>query len=366
MELSDALLEDKSSPSRALWRYGRLAGNRQLGSVPLKLLALCLVYISVAALIWPSEYSVMGAIYLPQLFVLGPLAFLAVMVPAAMIISPMAPFTFIAAAIRTNGLRAAIVVTMFILTLSAFTTYKVNIPDIVPFYCDEALADLGELLHGQAPWRIAHAFDSDILSMVVSVTYARIWFLQWFGLVFFAALFANQPVHLRYLTAMALVVVIVGTLMATLFSSVGPIFYDEFVGGDRYADLLGLLRQRPYNEDTLSYSNYLLTVYKAGKPALASGISAMPSMHVAIATLNALYLGRLNRWLGVAGWAFAIFILFGSVYTGWHYALDGYVSMLVVPVIWRCTASITDGKRRPSRLMQAAHRCAAVVRPRFA
>lgn len=46
----------------------------------------------------------------------------------------------------------------------------------------------------------------------------------------------------------------------------------------------------------------------------------MPSVHVAIATLNAFYLARLNRWLGVAGWAFAIFILFGSVYTGWHYA----------------------------------------------
>ncbi|RTL93777.1 MAG: hypothetical protein EKK31_31615 [Hyphomicrobiales bacterium] len=74
----------------------------------------------------------------------------------------------------------------------------------------------------------------------------------------------------------------------------------------------------------------------------------MPSMHVAIATLNAFYLARLNRWLGLAGWAFAIFILFGSIYTGWHYAADGYISMLVVAVIWRRTAGILDGDAEAS------------------
>ncbi|TPK91237.1 MULTISPECIES: phosphatase PAP2 family protein [unclassified Mesorhizobium] len=353
VELSGDLLEDASSPNRALWQHGRLAGHPRLGNVAQKLLALCLVYISVAALIWPSAYFAMGEMYLHRLFVFGPLAFLSVMIPAAMIVSPKAPVTLIVTAIRTNGVRTAIVVTTFVLMLSAFTTYKVNIPDIVPFFCDEALADLGELLHGQAPWRIAHAFDSDILSMAVAVTYAKMWFLEWFGLVFFASLFANQPVHLRYLTGMALVIVVAGTLMATLFSSVGPIFYDEFLGGDRYAGLLEVLKQRPPNEHVLSYSDYLLTVYKADQPALGSGISAMPSVHVAIATLNAFYLGRLNRWLGAAGWAFAIFILFGSVYTGWHYVLDGYVSMLVVTVIWRCTASITDGKRVTTRALSS-------------
>lgn len=71
-------------------------------------------------------------------------------------------------------------------------------------------------------------------------------------------------------------------------------------------------------------------------------------MHVAIATLNAFYLARLNRWLGLAGWAFAIFILFGSIYTGWHYAADGYISMLVVAVIWRRTAGILDGDAEAS------------------
>ena len=85
------------------------------------------------------------------------------------------------------------------------------------------------------------------------------------------------------------------------------------------------------------FAGYLLDNYNAGTPALGTGISAMPSMHVAIATLNALMLSSLGRWQAVAGWAFAAIILFGSVYTGWHYAIDGYVSMLVVGVIWQKT-----------------------------
>ncbi|TPI10586.1 hypothetical protein FJW06_22500 [Mesorhizobium sp. B4-1-3] len=345
VELSGDLLENASSPDRARWQLGRLVRSPELGNVPQKLFGLCLVYITVAALIWPSAYSAMTEMYLLRLFVFGPLSFLAVAIPMAIALSPKAPVTFIAMSIRTNGLRAAIVVIMFMLMLSAFTTYKVNIPDVVPFYCDKALADFGELLHGQAPWRIAHAFDSDLLATIVAMTYARLWFLEWFGLVFFAALLANQPVHLRYLAAMALVFMVVGTVMATLFSSVGPIFYNELVGGDRYAELLDVLKQRPSNEHVLSYSSYLLATYRNDMPALGSGISAMPSMHMAVATLNAFYLGRLNRWLGIAGWAFAIVILFGSVYTGWHYAADGYVSMLIVALIWRRTASISDGKR---------------------
>jgi membrane-associated phospholipid phosphatase len=60
-------------------------------------------------------------------------------------------------------------------------------------------------------------------------------------------------------------------------------------------------------------------------------------MHVAFATLNAYLLSSLNIWLGILGWIFAALIMYGSVYTGWHYAVDGYVSIIVVSVIWWVT-----------------------------
>jgi membrane-associated phospholipid phosphatase len=36
----------------------------------------------------------------------------------------------------------------------------------------------------------------------------------------------------------------------------------------------------------------------------------------------------------VIGWAFASTILFGSIYTGWHYAVDGYLSAILSTAIW--------------------------------
>jgi len=85
------------------------------------------------------------------------------------------------------------------------------------------------------------------------------------------------------------------------------------------------------------YASYLLTAYTSGRPDLGGGISAMPSMHVAFVTLNAFFLNGFGRRWAVAGWSFAALILFGSVYTGWHYAVDGYLSILVVSVIWYLT-----------------------------
>lgn len=61
---------------------------------------------------------------------------------------------------------------------------------------------------------------------------------------------------------------------------------------------------------------------------------AMPSMHVAIAVLLALFGWRLNRWAGAALTLFALLIMVGSVHLGWHYAVDGYVSAVVGIGIW--------------------------------
>ena len=36
----------------------------------------------------------------------------------------------------------------------------------------------------------------------------------------------------------------------------------------------------------------------------------------------------------VIGWLYAALIMFGSVYTGWHYAVDGYLSAVLTSAIW--------------------------------
>src|SRR5690606_16080164 len=85
--------------------------------------------------------------------------------------------------------------------------------------------------------------------------------------------------------------------------------------------------------------DYLLATYRGGPVTAGTGISAMPSMHLAIATLNALLFLRLSRVAGLVTLVYLATTLFGSVYLGWHYAVDGYVSIVAVILLWRAVGA---------------------------
>jgi membrane-associated phospholipid phosphatase len=74
--------------------------------------------------------------------------------------------------------------------------------------------------------------------------------------------------------------------------------------------------------------------YQHSQKGLGSGISAMPSVHVATATLMALFGWQYARRLGMALSVFAAIILLGSIHLGWHYAVDGYAAVLGTLLIW--------------------------------
>ena len=80
----------------------------------------------------------------------------------------------------------------------------------------------------------------------------------------------------------------------------------------------------------------------------------MPSMHCAGAILNAYFFTSLNRWAGLLGWGFAALIVVGSVYTGWHYAVDGYASFVGVTAIWFGTGVVSRRLHTPLR-MDSSH-----------
>jgi hypothetical protein len=76
-------------------------------------------------------------------------------------------------------------------------------------------------------------------------------------------------------------------------------------------------------------------------------------MHVAIPVLLAGTGWRIHR---VAGWAltvFAVLILLGSVHLAWHYAVDGYVSIVAVPLLWWLVDRMYDRLEAPDRPRRA-------------
>jgi hypothetical protein len=150
----------------------------------------------------------------------------------------------------------------------------------------------------------------------------------------------------RFFLTYVLVYVLLGHLAATAFSSAGPAYFASMgTAGlaDPYAALLGYLR--PLGESSTLFAIDLQATLWAGYTGTYNGpiggISAFPSVHVAVATLYVFLGFSFHRVLGWAFMALLAVTLVGSVHLGWHYALDGYVSIAAVAGLWALSQPLT-------------------------
>lgn len=313
-------------------------------SQSVKLAYFCGAYVLAAILLIPETYFSVFTQYPVQRYFLfiPPLLFIGLIV-AAIINQPRLPFSFIRNKLATRGKGAACIILMLIISATAYTAFKHEYSMWMPFFADRFLADLDQALHFGEPWRFAHAVFPAALEPALYRLYSWLWFVEVVGVVLVAAFLENRYARERYLAAFAVTVISLGSVVRIAGSSSGPIFYDRMFGGDRFAGLIGTLQQSDSGQGILKISDYLYSSFATDTSVLGTGISAMPSLHVALAVLNAMFVASLNKWAGALAWAYAAAIMFGSVYFGWHYALDGYVSIAAVAVIWRMFSK-PDGK----------------------
>ncbi len=224
---------------------------------------------------------------------------------------------------------------------SAFTSFKSSITVVNPFQYDVAFMEIDRWLHfGRHPWEwLQPLLGYPIVTSVISYAY-KLWYGVFYLIFFWMTFSMSDPVlRARYLISYLLSWILIGSVAALLLSSAGPCFYGLVVEGeDPYAPLMAYLNQAEtqYQNWSLFAQRYLWDAFSAQNSLeVASGISAMPSMHVAIAVLQALFGWKVSRRAGVILTAYCVVIMIGSVHLGWHYAIDGYVSVLAVIVIWK-------------------------------
>lgn len=214
-----------------------------------------------------------------------------------------------------------------------FSMVKTSLPLVFPFWADPMLADVDLWLHfGVDPWRLTHALPWDIPLGLAEGVYTRAWLVPAMYFPVFLVLFdGNKQRISRYLVIYIAVWLGLGNFLAGAFMSAGPVYYDQVVGGDRFAPMLEALQMAGIAQSmTGQIQNHLWEVYQTSGQQVGSGISAFPSVHVAMATLIALYLAERSRLF----WPLSVLIIitfqFLSVYLGWHYAIDGYFSILFI------------------------------------
>lgn len=241
---------------------------------------------------------------------------------------------------RERILTALPVLVLMTVFFSLFTSAKSLIPVIYPFSLDPALAEIDRILHfGRHPWQWLHpVIGVAIVSSTLSFFY-KTWFFSKFMVCMWQAFSLKRP-RLReqfFLTFLASWIVN-GFILAVLLSSAGPCYFGNLYPGieNPYEPLMAYLRgaNETYPIHEFFAMDYLWNAYSERKTAIFSGISAMPSMHVAVAFMQVLLGWRINRF---AGWFFTVYlfiIMVGSVHLGWHYAIDGYLSIAVTWVLW--------------------------------
>ena len=224
----------------------------------------------------------------------------------------------------------------------AFGAIKDAIPRIVPYYADPYFIEMDRLLFRTDPWRLTHALFGPMATVVIDRIYV-LWFFVMMAMLAWMAFSRDQKLQVRGLLAINLTWVILGNAMAIALASVGPCFLNATYGRADFVPLMDRLQAIAADQPlrALWAMDYLLKV--RGTEAIGAGISAMPSLHVAIAFLFWLMCrGRVWPPLRTLAGAFAIAIGVGSVHLGWHYAVDGIVSVIVTLAIWRTCGRFVD------------------------
>jgi hypothetical protein len=222
---------------------------------------------------------------------------------------------------------------------------KTAIPQVVPYYADPFLAELDRAIFLIDPWRITHFFIGDWGTGIVDDIYIAWHFVQiCFGCWMIVT--RNLRLQTTALISYTLCWILLGGVGAMLFSSVGPCFYEQFYGATDFRPLMQNLIHAPISAEA---QKYLLDSFDTGN--LGSGISAFPSMHVAIAVWEALVVRMAfrNRILTAAAWAWVFVICVGSVHLGWHYAVDGIFAAAGAVCFWKVAQWIVAYNPRSSR-----------------
>ena len=201
------------------------------------------------------------------------------------------------------------------LNMITFMWSKPLLNYLVPFWADPLLADLDYYLFlGNDP--------SSLLGWLNSMPTAIFYHRAWFALMVMTLLMVlSRPPSVEKSSIMVSYFVLwslAGPLIHLLLPAAGPVFFHNLGYGDRFTGI-------PVPEEMAKMSSYLWTVYSGSQFAPGSGISAMPSMHIATTAWMVIAVHVLARRWSAAMMAIGLLIFVLSISLGWHYAVDGIV-----------------------------------------
>lgn len=291
-----------------------------------------------ALLLLPDHSAVLPALGLLPLWLFASAALACMTAYVRMMVSGVkAPFAHIAHAVRNHWrelLLIAFGVVLAGLNMIAFMWAKPLLNHFIPFWADPLLARLDRALFlGRDPFTLLDWLNS----MPMAIFYHRGWFALMIVTLLVVLRQPASPQKSAIMLSYFLLWTVAGPVIHILVPAAGPVFFDKLGYGTDFAAI-------PLPEEMVRMSDFLWAYYSEQRFGPGSGISAMPSLHIATtAWMVIAFHVHARRWtLPVAAAGALIFLL--SISLGWHYALDGIVGAAAAVGCYRLCLRLYEAK----------------------
>jgi hypothetical protein len=219
-----------------------------------------------------------------------------------------------------------------------FSKMKAMIPLFNTYTWDETFIAWDRALFlGYDAWEaLQPILGFPLITAALALLY-QLWFLLIYpGCLFFCFYQVDDLTRRRFFLGFVLTWTVIGGAMATALASVGPCFLEPILGNSHFSAQMAYLNHADQQVPvmTLTVQQMLIDWFHADARGLGSGITAMPSMHIAMAFLYYLAMRHISKRAGQFFLAFFVLIFIGSVHLAYHYAVDGVVSVIVTSAIW--------------------------------
>lgn len=325
--------------------FQEVPARRWLGELPIFAIGLVLLATCVALLLSRGVTpSLGGVIENARLF--GLFTMILVAFDAAWQLNrnrPGSPTAFLKARYTAQPVKRVVLsglplLAVAIVFLPFFSKMKAAIPLFTEFTWDQTFIEWDRaIFFGYDAWEVLQpVLGFPIVTAFLALLY-HLWFLLLYpGVMFFVFAKMDSQLRRQFFMTYMLSWALIGGLMATWLASVGPCFLNPLLGNPHFDAQMDYLYSA--NEQipimVLNVQELLLEWHGKSASGLGSGITAMPSMHCAIAFLYWIAVRRIHSGWGAFFGVFFFITWISSVHLAYHYAVDGLVSLLAVAAIW--------------------------------